>query len=129
MSPIRNLLALALMSVSVPALAQQTQPMPGMAHPGMEMPKAGADTPSSKAFKSANDKMMQGMGAPLSGNADQDFVAGMIPHHQGAIDMAKIELQYGTDPELRKLAQDIVAAQEKEIAGMKSWQAKHKPAK
>jgi uncharacterized protein (DUF305 family) len=49
----------------------------------------------------------------------------MIPHHQGAIDMAKVELQYGKDPQLRKLAQDVIAAQQKEIAFMQSWQAKH----
>ena len=55
------------------------------------------------------------MMAPRTGNADQDFVASMIPHHQGAIDMAKVELQYGKDPILRKLAAGIVAAPEKEI--------------
>jgi uncharacterized protein (DUF305 family) len=116
-------LAALLTAAALPALAQ---PAP-MSHHGMVMPATPADGgASSKAFKAANDKMMKGMDVKLSGNADQDFVASMIPHHQGAIDMAKIELQHGTDPELRHLAQDIIAAQEKEIAGMTAWLAKHK---
>ena len=69
--------------------------------------------------------MHKDMDIPYSGNADRDFVTGMIPHHQGAIDMAKIELQYGKDPELRRLAQEVVAAQQKEIAFMRQWLAKH----
>ena len=84
-----------------------------------------ATSPSDTAFAASMKAMMNGMHAKPTGKPDQDFVLMMIPHHQGAIDMAKVELQYGTDPELRQLATDIVAAQEKEIAQMKAWLEKN----
>lgn len=76
---------------------------------------------STKAFRAANDKMHKDMDIKFSGDADIDFFKGMIPHHQGAIDMAKVVLQHGKDPEAKKLAQEIIAAQEKEIAFMRDW--------
>lgn len=68
---------------------------------------------------------MYSMMGAMSGDADRDFVAGMLPHHQGAVDMAKVELRYGKDPEMRRLAESIVEAQDKEIGQMHAWQAKH----
>jgi uncharacterized protein (DUF305 family) len=83
------------------------------------------ESPSTQAYKDAMDKMHQSMAIDYTGDADVDFVRGMIPHHQGAIEMAKVELKYGTDPELRKLAQDIIAAQETEIEMMQTWLKAH----
>lgn len=77
-------------------------------------------------YAQAMETMHAGMAAaPTTGNADVDFVTGMIPHHQGAVDMAKVLLEKGTDPELKELAKGIVAAQEKEIAFMNEWLKKH----
>jgi uncharacterized protein (DUF305 family) len=97
------------------------QPMPGMEH-GAPSPN---DSPSTADYRAAMEKMHHDMDIPYTGNADRDFVAGMIPHHQGAIDMARVELRYGKDPALKRLAREIVAAQEKEIAFMRQWQARH----
>lgn len=81
---------------------------------------------STQAYKRADRRMMDAMeGARYTGDADRDFVSHMAPHHQGAIDMAQVELKYGKDPTLRKLASRIVAAQRDEIALMERWQKAH----
>ena len=69
--------------------------------------------------------MMKNMAVPYTGDADVDFMKSMIPHHQGAIDMAKVALQSAKDPEVLKLAQDVITAQEGEIAFMTGSLAKN----
>ena len=71
------------------------------------------------AMNAAMTRMHAGMMTRYSGNPDRDFAAMMIPHHQGAIDMAKLELSHGKDERLRRLAQGIIVEQEQEIAVMK----------
>ena len=76
-----------------------------------------ADTFAS-TMRSAMARMENAMMAPASGNADRDFAAMMIPHHQGAVEMAEAELRFGHDPVLRRLAQGIIVEQRQEIAVM-----------
>jgi uncharacterized protein (DUF305 family) len=83
------------------------------------------DSAATAAFKAANAKMHKEMDTAFSGDVDADFVRGMIPHHQGAIEMAKVMLAHGKNPELKTLATGIIAEQEKEIAMMRDWLKKN----
>ena len=81
---------------------------------------AGANQSFQQLMDEAMTLMDQGMEkAPMTGDPDHDFAAMMIPHHQGAVDMAKVELLYGKDPVLRRLAQEIIVTQEQEIEVMR----------
>ena len=110
---------LAVFLESVPAQSEEMKhDMAGMS--------TDATSPSTEGYKAAMDKMHADMMASeYTGNADVDFVKGMIPHHQGAIDMAKVVLQYGKDDKVKSWANQIIAAQEKEIAEMQDWLKAH----
>jgi uncharacterized protein (DUF305 family) len=119
-------LAVCLALMALPAMAQEdASPAPALSPmPAMSNALDPSDSPATAADRAAMMKMHEGMNH-YSGDPDRDFVQNMLPHHQGAVDMAEVELQYGKDPTLRKLATNIIAAQEKEIAMMKDWLAKH----
>jgi uncharacterized protein (DUF305 family) len=133
MKTIKHIIAATSVIVVLGVAALAQQPMTGhMMMTAAEMQKMmedmmpkPSDTPSTKAFKEAHMSMMMGMHITFTGNPDVDFVKNMIPHHQGAIDMAKVELAHGKDPELRKMAEKIIADQEKEIAEMQAWLKKN----
>jgi uncharacterized protein (DUF305 family) len=119
-----------------PGLAQMQaqQAMPGMAAPidaspvqklMQNMIPADSDSASTKDFKQAGMNMMRNMSVPYTGDADVDFRTHMMPHHQGAVDMAKIALKYAKDPDTKKMAQDIINDQDIQIAQMRDWLKKH----
>jgi len=82
-------------------------------------------TASTQAFQSSDATMMQRMSTPYSGDTDRDFVEHMMPHHEGAVAMARIELQYGKDPSLKRMARNIIKSQDEEIVFMKQWLKQH----
>ncbi|MBG6075555.1 DUF305 domain-containing protein [Polaromonas sp. CG_9.11] len=120
--------ALSAMALSAAAFTAQAQPAASMPAEHAGMNRAAADAKASdatRAFQQGEEKMMKDMGRPYTGNVDKDFVAHMMAHHQGAVDMAEVQLKYGKDPALRKMARDIIKAQKQEIAFMKKWQARN----
>ncbi len=90
---------------------------------GMQMMAPNAsDSASTKGYKAAMMKTMEGMPMmKFTGDADFDFMSHMRSHHQGAVNMAKVVLANGKDGDVRKMAQDIVTAQEKEIVAIDAW--------
>jgi uncharacterized protein (DUF305 family) len=118
----RIAIALAAAFFVLPAAAQQ-----GHQGHGAPAARAATDAAATREFRAANDRMHRDMAIRFTGNADRDFAAGMIPHHQGAIDMANVVLRHGSDPEMRALAQSIIRAQEAEIAQLRAFLARTAP--
>ena len=95
-------------------------------HPDAPKPKPHTEAMQeayAKGMNTMHSDMMLGIAEPV---ADMAFARGMLPHHIGAVDMAKVQLQYGTDEEMRKLAQDIIDAQQPEIELIQNWIAANK---
>ncbi len=122
-------IASSLLAAAVPASAQAPMPMPG--HGGMQQ---GAAASAAKPGMAANQQEMMAamermnramMAGPMTGDPDRDLVVMMMPHHQGAIDMARIYLRDGKDPAIRRMAQRIIVDQEREIREFQAWLAKH----
>ena len=113
-------LAAALVALAGPALGQASHQHHPSGHSASQATPAQSE--AVRAYSTAMDRMhgpmMQGVQDP---DPDAAFVKGMIPHHQGAIDMAKVVLQYGKDEQTRKWAADVIREQQREIDEMQAW--------
>src|SRR5229473_5218463 len=113
--------ALALLVLAYPALASAQQvPAAAAADKAEQSHQQTAEASFMAENKAAMNKMMMDMAVKPSGNVDADFTAMMIPHHQGAIEMAEAELRYGHNTKLRQIARNIIAGQTQQIPAMKA---------
>lgn len=113
---------ITLSAVAISNYAQANE-QPHQAHMNMQMSTGSA---MQQEFMQGMNQMHQDMMAAAQyKDPDVAFAAGMLPHHIGAVKMAEVELKYGKDPEMRKLAEDIINAQQAEIEQMQKWLKAH----
>lgn len=116
------ILSIALSCYKVSAQNKASDPHAGHgSHAGHSSSASNKSTTavSTKKYQQINDNMHKSMDIKFTGDADKDFLAAMIPHHQGAVEMAEVVLKHGKNPKIRQLAQEIITMQKKEIAEMK----------
>src|SRR3954471_13673203 len=92
--------------------------------PGGHAARGTVATPATQEFMAAHHRMMRNMNQPYTGDPDMDFRIQMIPHHQGAIDMARVTLKHATDPWTRQLAEAVILGQQRELAEMRACVAR-----
>ena len=113
---------ITLSAIAISNYAQANE-QPHQAHMNMSM---SADSAMQQELMQGMDQMNQDMMAAAQyKDPDVAFAAGMLPHHIGAVKMAEVELKYGKDPEMRKLAENIINAQQAEIEQMQKWLKAH----
>ncbi len=115
----------AAIAIAAVALARSAQAQHAGSRGGHGAPRPAANEPAAtREFREANARMHRAMDIRFTGQPDRDLVGGMIPHHEGAIDMARIVLRHGSGPEVRRLAEAIIREQEREIAPMRATLAR-----
>lgn len=121
---LRSLVSILAISVAPITFSSAWGASPELKSAGVKTHHSKVNASSSRStrdYEAAMEVMHKTMHAPLAGDADIDFVRQMIPHHQGAVDMAKVQLQYGRDERLKDFNRWIIQAQEEEIGFMKQW--------
>ena len=125
MKTLTSTLAAAALALGLSGVAMAHESQDHAGHGGHDHAAMAAtdktDTRATKAFRDVDAEMHRNMDIRYSNDVDVDFVRGMIPHHKGAVGMAKVALQNSKDPEIRKLAEDIIKAQDVEIAQMEAF--------